>query len=77
MTQGLRISEFAARSGVTVKALRLYDRLGLLVPLRSRAIESMSRFYPREVWPAARAYYGEWPSSAWRQLHRDLAELRQ
>jgi MerR family transcriptional regulator, thiopeptide resistance regulator len=32
-----RMHEFAERSGVTVKALRHYDRLGLLQPRRSRS----------------------------------------
>jgi MerR family transcriptional regulator, thiopeptide resistance regulator len=32
-----RIQEFAERAGVTVKALRHYDRLGLLQPQRSRS----------------------------------------
>ena len=31
------IQEFAARAGVTVKALHLYDRLGLVIPARSEA----------------------------------------
>lgn len=31
------IHEFATKAGVTVKALHLYDRLGLLVPVRSEA----------------------------------------
>ena len=35
MTQLYRMREFAERAGVTVKALRHYDRLGLLQPRRS------------------------------------------
>jgi DNA-binding transcriptional MerR regulator len=37
MRRQFLINEFAARAGVTVKALHLYDRLGLLVPTRSGA----------------------------------------
>lgn len=37
MPSHFQIHKFAAHAGVTVKALRLYDRLGILVPTRSEA----------------------------------------
>src|SRR5215470_11971816 len=37
MSELYRVREFAALTGVTVKALHHYDRLGLLEPRRSRA----------------------------------------
>lgn len=37
MSKAYRVHEFAALAGVTPKALRHYDRLGLLKPLRSAA----------------------------------------
>jgi DNA-binding transcriptional MerR regulator len=35
--QTWRVREFAERAGVTIKALRHYDRLGLLQPARTPA----------------------------------------
>ena len=37
MSASYRVHEFATLAGVTVKALRHYDRLGLLTPVRSGA----------------------------------------
>jgi DNA-binding transcriptional MerR regulator len=37
MTKSYRMHQFAELAGVTVKALRHYDRLGLLRPVRSNA----------------------------------------
>src|SRR5947209_3389619 len=36
-TSGYRVQEFAELTGVTVRALHHYDRLGLLKPQRTRA----------------------------------------
>lgn len=47
MSQLYRIHEFAERAGVTVKALRHYDRLGLLQPRRS---SSGYRLYGKSDW---------------------------
>ena len=48
MTQKHRIREFAHLTGVTVKALRHYDRLGLLTPARTAAGHRVYSTHDRE-----------------------------
>ena len=47
MDQGYRFGEFAARTGVSVRTLHHYDRIGLLTP--SGRTEAGYRLYARAI----------------------------
>ena len=64
----MSIGEFARRSGLSPKALRLYDKLGLLPPARVDA-DSGYRFYQAAHLERARLV------AALRQLQTPLAEI--
>jgi DNA-binding transcriptional MerR regulator len=65
----MTIGEFARRSQLSAKALRLYDDLGLLAPARVDE-DSGYRFYEPDQLPQARLI------AALRQLQVPLAEIR-
>jgi DNA-binding transcriptional MerR regulator len=48
----LTIGEFARRSRLSIKALRLYDRTGLLRPAEVRAESGYRRYAPRQLYAA-------------------------
>ncbi len=65
----MSIGEFARRSRLSAKALRLYDELGLLVPARVDD-DSGYRYY------SATQLDGAWLIAALRQLQIPLAEIK-
>ena len=48
----LTIGEFARRSRLTIKALRLYDRTGLLRPAETDPVSGYRRYAPRQLYAA-------------------------
>ena len=56
----MSIGEFAAAAGLSAKALRLYDEMGLLRPA-----EVDSRPVTGATGPTSSAGRGWWPGSAW------------
>ena len=51
MSDVYRVREFAKLTGVTVKALHHYDRVGLLEPRRTRAGYRLYSAADRDCWP--------------------------